>query len=156
MRFCRFCLQKIASLFKITITDEKWNVCEQFIKFALVGCSNAVVTLIIYNIIVFFFGEGCYIVGQTLGYIAGIINSYFWNSRLVFENTDQPKTKSFFKMFICYLVTYFLQIGLLYAFVNFFKLSAFISPILAILITTPINFIINKLWAFNEHKLAKK
>ena len=149
MLICRHCVEILASLFKIQITNERWFVVEQFIKFTLVGCSNAAVTLIIYNVVVLLFGKDSYIIGQTLGYIAGIFNSYFWNSRLVFNKKEKSKN-SFLKMCVCYITTYFLQVGFLYIFVNVCNLSEFISPVLAIILTTPINFIINKAWAFKK------
>ena len=89
MHLCRTVLQWMLHPFHITITDDTWFVWEQFIKFALVGCSNAVVTLIVYNIMVLLFGAGIYLYAQTIGYIAGIVNSFFWNSRFVFNSGEQ-------------------------------------------------------------------
>lgn len=150
MHLCRTVLQWLLHPFHITITDDTWFVWEQFIKFALVGCSNAVVTLIVYNIMVLLFGAGIYLYAQTIGYIAGIVNSFFWNSRFVFNSGEQKSANAFVKMCLCYGITYFLQMGLLYVFVERCGLSAFLSPVLAILITTPVNFILNKIWAFHE------
>ena len=126
MRFCRFCLQLLLKPFHIEVTDESWAVWEQFIKFVLVGCSNAVVTLLVYDAMVIAFGEEIYLIGQTVGYVAGIVNSYFWNSRFVFKNENQKQAESFAKMCVCYGMTYFLQMGLLYVFVEFCSFSAFL------------------------------
>ncbi|WP_312281823.1 GtrA family protein [Oscillibacter sp.] len=151
MRFFRTCLTVLGRPFGIALTDETWIVWEQFIKFILVGISNAVVTLLVYNGIVLAFGTKCYLIAQTIGYIAGIFNSYFWNSRFVFS-VESGQKEPFIKMCICYGMTYLLQIGLLYSFVEWLQLSTFLSPVLAIIITTPVNFIINRLWTFRQNK----
>ena len=111
--FCRVCLQLVTKPFHIEITDASWAVWEQFIKFVLVGCSNAVVTLLVYDAMVIAFGEEIYLIGQSAGYVAGILNSYFWNSRFVFAAKETKQSQSFVKMCTCYGMTYFLQMGLL-------------------------------------------
>ncbi len=148
MRFARFCLTLVAKPLHLDVTDENWNVWEQFIKFVLVGCSNALITLLVYYAIVLAFGKSAYLAGQTVGYIAGIFNSFFWNSRFVFSAQQASNKQAFVKMCVCYGATYFVQTGLLYLFVSVWSMSEFLAPILAILITTPINFALNKLWAF--------
>lgn len=150
MLFCRSFLQAVAEKFYIEITDEKWSVCEQFIKFILVGCSNAAVSLATYYIIIIICGHQTYLIGQTIGYIVGIVNSFFWNKKFVFSDTKQRSSYLFVKMCMCYGVTYFLQIGVLYILVEFCRVSTFLSPLIAIIITTPINFLLNRSWAFRK------
>lgn len=150
MRFARWCLTWLCKPFRIEITDERWYVLEQFAKFILIGCSNACITLIVYYIVLWI-DPAWYLVGNTLGYIAGIFNSFFWNSHFVFQKSEQSKSAAFGRMFLCYGLTYFLQTGLLYLFVERCGISDVIAPILTILIATPVNFVLNKLWAFREH-----
>ena len=130
------------------LTDETWNVCEQFIKFLLVGCSNTVVVLVVYYIVVWIAGTKYYLLGQTIGYGVGILNSFFWNSRFVFSNAQESQGKAFIKMCACYGITYLLQMGVLYVFVEWLSMSEWLAPMIAIIITTPINFVLNKLLAF--------
>jgi len=149
-RLTRYVLKLASKLFRFKVTDDIQHVWDQFVKFAFIGLSNALITLTFYYVIILVFGNGAYLIGQTIGYIAGIINSFFWNSRFVFLEHKQGKIHSFLKMTLCYALTYGIQIGLLYLFVNVCGISAFLSPVLAILISTPINFFLNKLWAFSE------
>lgn len=151
-RFFRSCLQLAVKPFHIEITDARWAICEQFIKFAIVGCSNAGVTLLVYDATVLVFGAQYYMMGQTIGYLAGIGNSFFLNSHFVFCKKSDKKFNAFLKMCGCYGITYFIQIGLLYLFVETLKVPALIGPVFAIIITTPINFLLNKLWTFRENK----
>lgn len=148
------CLRKLICVllkpFHQNLTEKQWNWIEQFIKFALVGCSNALILLAVYYIIIYMLGDQYYLLGQTLGYIAGIFNSFFWNSRCVFRDKSNRGWNAFVKMCICYGSTYLIQIGLLYALVELLALSNLLAPIIAITVTTPINFIVNKTFAFHE------
>lgn len=150
MRFCHCCIQLVAKPFHIKITDENWVVWEQFFKFALVGVSNAVVTILVYDVVILAFGEHTYLAGQTVGYIAGIFNSYFWNSRYVFSKGEQKRVQSFVKMCTCYGITFFFQMALLYLLVEYGSVSAFLAPLIAIFLITPINFFLNRFWAFQK------
>lgn len=141
-------LTSVLSLMGIKLSHEKWCVWEQFIKFLLVGLSNTVIVLVVYYFIIFVFGSNQYLIGQTVGYFVGILNSFFWNSRYVFHNQTQVKKIAFIKMFFCYGITYIIQIGLLFLLVDIWHLSKVISPVISILVTTPINFLLNKLFAF--------
>ncbi|MCI8623294.1 MAG: GtrA family protein [Provencibacterium sp.] len=149
MRFSRGCVTLVARPFSIEITDERWYVLEQFIKFVLIGCSNAVITLLVYYMVLWM-RPAWYLFGNALGYVAGIFNSFFWNSRFVFQRSAQAKGTAFWKMLFCYGLTYFLQAGLLVLFVERCGISDVIAPLLTILIATPVNFVLNKLWAFKE------
>ena len=148
MWFCRGCMALLYRLMRQELTEERWAVWEQFIKFVLVGCSNTVVVLIVYYLVVWIAGTEYYLAGQTLGYFIGILNSYFWNSRYVFTQQKKKTGNSFVKMCLCYVLTYFIQIGLLYGMVDVMQMSELIAPVIAILITTPINFVLNKVFAF--------
>lgn len=151
MRPCRWCLSGVFSLLHIELSDKLWITMEQFIKFACVGCSNAVILLAVYYIIIFIFGESAYLLGQTLGYVAGIVNSYFWNSRIVFHADAAAKPRgAFIRMCMCYGITYIIQIGILYAGVELLHISEMIVPVVAILITTPVNFLLNRSFAFGN------
>lgn len=148
IHLCRTCLNIILKCFHLDLTNEKWYVFEQFIKFAFVGCSNSIVLLVVYYIVVFIFGREMYLVGQTLGYAFGIANSYFWNSRFVFNSKEKKTKKAFVKMCFCYLISYVLQITILYMGIKILQFSEIVVPVVAILITMPLNFVLNKRFAF--------
>lgn len=151
MRPCRWCLSGFLSLFHAELSDGLWTTVEQFIKFACVGCSNAIILLVVYYIAIFILGESAYLLGQTLGYTAGILNSYFWNSRMVFYSGTAIKPRgAFIRMCICYGVTYIVQTGILYTGVELLHISEMIVPVIAILITTPVNFLSNRSFAFGN------
>lgn len=131
------------------LSEEQKNTWCSFFKFALVGASNTFIFFIIYYVTIMIFGKKYYLIGQCIGYFTGTINSYILNSRFVFKKTKDNKF-AFFKMCLCYLLTYFLQAGLLILQIDFFKTSEFIAPVVATLVTTVINFFLNKIFTFNE------
>lgn len=150
MGICRWWITQFFKLTGKNLSDDMWVVCEQFIKFVLVGCLNTGFILVTYYAVVWIFGKEYYLVGQTVGYVVGIINSFFWNSRFVFSNISKTRWKAFVKMCACYGITYVIQIGLLYILVEWLFISEWLVPLLAIIVTTPINFVLNKLFVFRD------
>lgn len=150
MQLCRWCLASFLALFHIKLSNKLWNTVEQFIKFACVGCFNTLILLTVYYTVVFLLGESVYLLGQTLGYVAGIVSSYFWNSRFVFHAESAKPQDAFIRMCICYGITYVIQIGILYTGVELLYISELVVPIIAILVTTPVNFVLNKCFAFGN------
>jgi len=130
------------------LTDKRWKVWRQFIKFAFVGCSNSLVCLLVYYICIGLFGEEFYLWGQTIGYAAAVVNSFFWNSRYVFSDSKVNKLSAFIKMCLCNVVVYIMQMLLLYGFVDMLGISEKIAPVMVIILTLPVNFILNKVFAF--------
>ncbi len=121
----------------------------QFIKFGLVGASNYVVWALIYYPIIYFV-ENWHIFANIVAYIISIFNAFFWNNKFVFTKKDEGKTKSQIKVFVSYGATLGLQTLFLYIMVDFWGISNTVAPIINIIITLPINFALNKFWAFKD------
>lgn len=117
----------------------------QFFKFGLVGISNTLISLICYYVLVFFHVH--YIIANTVGFIVGVLNSYYWNNRYVFTDRKGGQLGAIFKMYIAYGLTFLLGTLLLYIMVDILRLSELIAPIINLTITVPINFALNKYWA---------
>lgn len=121
----------------------------QFIKFGLVGVSNTIISLGFYYLLVFFNVHP--VIANAVGFIASVINSYFWNSRFVFKDkTENNKKKAFVKVFVSYGISFLLSTVLIELFVDVLGISKYIAPILRLLVTIPLNFLLNKIWAFKE------
>ena len=87
-----------------------------------------------------------YIIANIIGFVVSVLNAYYWNKKYVFKNSNTPK--KLLKVYISYGTTFFLSTFLLYLMVNVFCISEYISPIINLCITIPLNFVLNKLWAF--------
>jgi len=140
------------------LTDEVFQTFMQFIKFGLVGVTNTVVAYAIYATSLMLlrkagmFPNYDYIIAQTLGFVLSVPWSFFWNSRLVFkleEGEKRPWFPALVKTYISYSFSgIILNNVLLVLWIQVLGISAFIAPIINIFVSVPINFIINKLWAF--------
>ncbi len=134
----------------------------QFVKFCIVGLSNTGISYILYSVsLLMFRGLGIlerydYLVAQVIQFVLSVLWSYYWNNRYVFRlGTNEKRSfwKSLFKTYISYSFTgLFLSSVLLIFWVRVLHISEFIAPILNLLISVPLNFIINKYWAFKSSK----
>lgn len=120
----------------------------QFIKFGIVGITNVLVTYGVYYVLIFL--KVNYLIANTIGYVAGILNSYYWNNKYVFKNSIYNSTKKLIKVFASYFITYILNIILLYCLVQRMGILETVAPVIVIVATIPINFLLNKFWAFKK------
>lgn len=132
------------------------NILKQFIKFGLVGILNTVISQgITYGIIFFckdinvFFNDKILVfLASFIGFFISVLNSYYWNNKFVFKKTESSTLKSLIKTYICYGFTWFLSFILAFLFLNLINISVLLVPVLSMIITIPLNFFMNKFWAF--------
>ena len=124
-----------------------WILMKQFTKFGVVGISNTLISLAIYYVFVFINKE-LYIVGNTAGFIVSVLNAYYWNNKYVFSKTDKGNVRPLVKTFLAYGSTFLLGTAFLYLMINRWSVSEIIAPLINLLVTVPLNFLLNKFWAF--------
>ena len=132
--------------------EEKKALIFQFIKFGFVGVSNTLVSWACYYLFLWI-DDRLYIVGSIVGTIVSIANAFFWNDRYVFKGGKQDcisRLKRLGKTYISYGGTSLLSIVLLWLEVELFGVSKAVAPIVNLIITIPLNFVINKLWTFKQ------
>lgn len=120
---------------------------EQFVKFGIVGISNTLISLLIYYIFIFI-NMDLYIIGSIVGFFVSVLNSYYWNNRYVFKAEERNHVKTIFKTYVSYGISAVLSIVLLVFLVEVCNISEIIAPIINLAITVPLNFLMNKYWAF--------
>lgn len=130
----------------------------QFVKFCIVGLSNTAVAYFL-NIAILIMLKDAewrwdYIFANVSSFTISIFWSFFWNNKYVFkEKPDEQrnKWKALGKTFLSYGFTgYILSSILLFVLVDMFEISKYIAPLLTLIITVPVNFLLNKLWAFRS------
>ena len=91
-------------------------------------------------------------VSNTIAFIISVLVSFLLNSRFVFtleEGQSRNFWKALMKSYLSYGFTGIILNNLLaYLWVNVLGISKFIAPLISLIIAIPINFIMNKLWAF--------
>lgn len=124
----------------------------QFIKFGIVGISNTLISYCTYAVLVWL-GVN-FLLSNLIGFVVSVLNSFYWNSRYVFDlnNADtKQKLKALIKTFISYAGTgLVLSSAMLILWIDIVHLSKYIAPIINLIITVPVNFVVNKVWAFKK------
>lgn len=124
----------------------------QILKFGLVGISNTAVSMACYYLFLCI-SPDLYMVGSIVGTIVSIANAFYWNDKFVFhgnQNDWKSKLKRLGKTYISYGGTSVLSNVMLWVEVNLFGAGKGIAPVVNLIITIPLNFIINKLWTFSQ------
>ncbi|MCI8514227.1 MAG: GtrA family protein [Lachnospiraceae bacterium] len=127
------------------------NTFFQFIEFGIVGVLNTAISLITYYICIHFGMH--YLLANTMGFIFGTANAYLWNSKIVFKKKEEENRsviKTGTKVFLVYGFSYLLSTLLLALWVDVFGIPEKAAPIINVFITTPLNFLMNKFWAFRD------
>jgi len=130
--------------------EDFFHVILQFIKFGMVGISNTLISLSIYYILNFL--KINYILSYTIAFFISVINAYYWNNKYVFKKSGNQQLFRFLKVFISYGLTFLLSTGLLILMVDELSISDKIAPLIILIITIPLNFLLNKFWAFKSRE----
>ena len=124
----------------------------QFIKFGIVGVLNTVIYLAIYYLFTWINPE-LYLVGSFVAWVISVLNAFYFGNRVVFtqeNNSKKAMFKRLLKSYIAYGITQLLNMLFLWIEVDIFQISELIAPLINLLITIPLNFIINKFWTFKS------
>ena len=134
------------------------NSLVQFVKFGVVGVSNTVVSYVI-NVLVLlmlrpFYVSWDYFVGNVVSFLLSVLWSFYWNNKYVFtleEGQSRSMGKALLKTYVSYGFTGIILNNILsWVWVSVLGISKYIAPIINLLASVPINFFMNKLWAFKE------
>lgn len=145
----------------IKLREANWDQFIQFIKFAMVGFSNVIVSYGIYLIFLTLFQAAGilrnmdYLIAQLIGFVLSIFWSFYWNRKYVFaEGQDVvPWYQALVKSFIAYSFTgVFLNSALSFLWVEIMGISKVVAPVINLIINVPVNFVMNKFWAFRKGK----
>lgn len=123
----------------------------QFIKFGCIGALNTFLSLGIYYLVINIGAH--YTIANATAWFITVFISYVLNNVLTFkgENGVTWSIKSLVKVYISYSVTgLFLNTFLLWLWVDVVGLSDKIAPIINLFFSIPINFLLNKFWAYKK------
>lgn len=121
----------------------------QFIKFGIIGVSNTLISYVVYVAGVWLGLH--YLLASVFGFVISVLNSFYWNNKYVFKKEGKERNlfHTLIKTFLSYGFTGLILANLLlYLWVDVFQISEYLGPIINLMITVPLNFILNKFWAF--------
>lgn len=144
-------------IFKSPLIKKLWDKFGQFIKFSIVGLSNSIIAIIVYNIYIFLIDKPIFFissinVGYSLAFLLSVANGYYWSRKYVFSSNGS-KTE-IIKFFTQYVITYFIGLGLINLFC-FFGIHESVAQILQMAITSIINYFGSKFLVFKKAKENK-
>lgn len=155
-------LKVLFNILKKDLTDYTFEAFMQFVKFGIVGVSNTVISYVIYAVCLLgfqragIFEHTDYLLAQIIQFLLSVLWSFYWNNKMVFTlkaGENRSILKSLIKTYVSYSFTgLFLNSFLLILWVRIFHISEFIAPIINLVISVPINFLINKFWAFKNEE----
>ena len=135
----------------------------QFIKFGIVGLSNTLLGYVIYVVTLRIlraaqvFPEADIFLAQLVMFLLSVLWAFYWNNRMVFRAREGEKRDwlpALLKTYVSYAFTsLFLSEVLLALWVKVLGISAYIAPLINLLITVPLNFVLQKYWAFREKQI---
>ncbi len=130
----------------------------QFVKFGLVGISNTLIAYATYSLCVYIGFH--YLIANALGFFISVLNAYYWSDRFVFkkgEGESRNAVWALVKTYIAYGSTGLLLASiLLYLYVDRLHFSEYIAQLFVLVVTIPLNFIINKFWSFKTKKVNEE
>lgn len=166
---------------KDLLSNEKLVPLIQFIKFGLVGVSNTAISYGIEMLCFYILFKNADFVltlkllsllsikasvksvrivyTSILAFIISVTNSYYWNNRFVFKSRNKKievHLKAYLKTVICYGVTGLVLSPIIKVLLSNAGIPYYIASLGSLLITIPLNFILNKFWAFSNKKEENK
>lgn len=149
------CLEQIIhffiyKVFRLKISEEMYENLLQFVKFGIVGVSNNLVHFLVYSVCIRLGVH--YIVSNIIAFIISVGNAFYWNNKYVFEGSENRTWwQALLKTYISYAFTGILLSNLLLAlWIEVVGLNAYVALAINLVITIPINFVINKFWAYRS------
>ena len=124
----------------------------QFIKFGMVGVTNTALSYAIYALIVWLGGH--YLLASVVSFIISVAWSYLLNNRFVFQKAEGEARvwwKTLLKTYLAYGITGLVLANvLLYLWIDILGVNQYLAFFINLVITIPLNFLLNKLWAFKK------
>ena len=132
----------------------------QFVKFGLVGVSNTLVSYVVNIIVLLLLAPANvhwdFIAGNVVSFLLSVLWSFYWNNKYVFkQKEDETRNiwRALWRAYASYGFTGLVLNNVLsFIWIDLLGISKFIAPIINLLASVPINFVMNKFWAFKDDK----
>lgn len=126
----------------------------QFMKFGTVGAINTVLSYVITNTSYYLLHLHEQI-SNIIAFVITVFISFMLNGKFVFTEEKENRNfwKTLLKVYVSYSVTgVFLTAILLYLEEQLLGIPHYIATLMNLVVTIPVNFILNKFWAYREKK----
>jgi putative flippase GtrA len=99
------------------------------------------------------------VVTSAFAFVTSTINSYYWNNRYVFKSKYKKvkeHIKSYSKTVLCYGITGLILSPIIKIALSNLEIPYYIASIMSMLVVVPLNFVLNKMWAFKTISHAER
>ena len=157
--------KNVAFFLKIVIKNPDEKTVEnlaQFVKFGMVGASNTLISyglnVLVLRILQPYHLSWDYVAGNVVAFILSVLWSFYWNNKYVFTKNDGESRnvwKTLLKTYVAYGFTGIVLTNVLsWVWIDLLGISKYVAPLINLVISIPLNFLINKLWAFKTESNA--
>lgn len=151
--------QMILAAFRLLrreLSEEAADSLTQFVKFCFVGVTNTAVSYAVNVLVLALLSPAQlkwdYVAGNVMTFLLSVLWSFYWNNKYVFTLKDGQKRSIFpalMKTYAAYALTGIVLNNLLsYVWIEQLHISKYVAPLLNLCFSIPLNFLINKKWAF--------
>ena len=147
-------IKKIIIVFP-ALEKEKVDSIVQFLKFGIVGITNTLISYLT-NIFILYLLKDYhlswdYVIGNLISFFISVLWSFYWNNKYVFRNNKEKILKKIFKTYLAYAFTGIILSNVLSTlWINFLNISKYIAPLLNLIISVPVNYLIHKYWVYKD------
>ena len=153
-----FFVELLFKIIKKDLTDKKRQTFKEFLQFGLVGVSNTIISYLLYVVTLLLVSKSGvkfdYIIANIVSWLLSVLWSFYWNNKFVFKKEEGEKRNiwaALFKTYVSYGFTGLILNNILSVlWVSVLHISKMLAPIINLVIIIPINFFMNKLWAFGK------
>ena len=153
-----FFVELLFKIIKKDLTDKKRQTFKEFLQFGLVGVSNTIISYLLYVVTLLLVSKSGvkfdYIIANIVSWLLSVLWSFYWNNKFVFKKEEGEKRNiwaALFKTYVSYGFTGLILNNILSVlWVAVLHISKMLAPIINLVISIPINFFMNKLWAFGK------
>ena len=153
-------IRKVLGMVRIRPKDETVRTMAQFVRFGVVGLSSTVFNYgVNVGVLLLLKPYGLswdYVAGNIVAFLLSVLWSFYWNNKFVFsvgEGERRNPWRALLKTYLAYGFTGIILNNVLSAiWINALRISKFVAPMLNLVISIPLNFVIIKLWALKTEK----
>lgn len=125
------------------------SIKKEFITFICIGGISTAINYLVFFVMLTTFNL-MYIIASTLGYLSGLIFSYFGNKVVTFKVSSNFKWKEFSLFVLVYGTSLGISLFLLHIFVSIVGIHVLIANFMVIAVSTMTNFAMLKLFLFKS------
>ena len=128
---------------------DKWFKLPDFIRFFIIGCTNAAISYIVFVLAVLLIGKEQYQICIAVQWIVSSIPSYL-NQKFFVFCTKGNYVKEYLKCCSTWVVSYFLNAIILEILVRYLITNVYVAQLLSIFIVSVVTYVLFKVFAFKK------